>query len=377
MTLLTIKNNTFIICANKKIISYNIIDNTSTEITIPPLQCPSNLTKNQQDALKNEKSTVLATSFSRNGDLFAICTLNKQLVVYGSEYKVLKNLNVARTVSKIRFTPSNNIIVADKTGDVYLFDLKSENCEAEQVLGHLSMLLDALVTDCEKFIITCDRDEKIRVSHYPGAYNIVSYCLGHEEFVLNLELLNEQVLISASGDGTVRFWNYLEGKPLKIINTNEYIKDKQLVEKFSEFMDTETVDVTSLPITNMKVKTFENHSIIAVSLYNFNGVQIYQVNNNIDVHLLQTLSFDSKLLSFDLTNEKLYILTENSLLEYEFDENVYKLNSNPKLGEFYTNCKDMINNTISENISVLYKRKYDNVQEYQERKKLRIESLKK
>ncbi|GLV45559.1 wuho [Carabus blaptoides fortunei] len=377
MTLLSVKNNTVIICTNERIISYNIIDNTSTEITIPPLECPSHLTKNQQDVLKNEKTTVLATSFSKYGDLFAICTLNKQLVVYNSEYKVLKNLNVARTVSKIRFTPSNNIIIADKTGDVYFFDLKSENCEAEQILGHLSMLLDALVTDCEKFIITCDRDEKIRVSHFPGAYNIVSYCLGHDEFVLNLELLNEKVLISSSGDGTVRFWNYLEGKQLKIINTNDHIKDTKLLEKFSEFMDTETVDVTSLPITSMKVITFESDSIIVVSLYNFNGVQIYQLNSEIDVHVLQILSFDSKLLSFDLTNDKLYILTEDSLQEYVFDGKLYKLTLSPKLTEFYTNCKDMVNNAIKENISVLYKRKYDNVQDYQERKKLRIENQKK
>lgn len=34
-----------------------------------------------------------------------------------------------------------------------------------------------------QFLITSDRDEKVRVSHYPNAYNIGSYCLGHEEYV--------------------------------------------------------------------------------------------------------------------------------------------------------------------------------------------------
>ncbi len=51
------------------------------------------------------------------------------------------------------------------------------------LLGHLSMLLDVLVTDCSRFVVTCDRDEKIRVSRYPNAYNIHTYCLGHTEFV--------------------------------------------------------------------------------------------------------------------------------------------------------------------------------------------------
>lgn len=70
-----------------------------------------------------------------------------------------------------------------------------------------------LVTECGKYIITCDRDEKIRVSHYPNAYNIATYCLGHTEFVTSLKLLkSSNILFSAAGDGTVRMWNFLEGK---------------------------------------------------------------------------------------------------------------------------------------------------------------------
>ena len=33
----------------------------------------------------------------------------------------------------------------------------------------------------DKFVVTADRDEKIRISCYPNSYNIHQFCLGHTE----------------------------------------------------------------------------------------------------------------------------------------------------------------------------------------------------
>ncbi len=74
----------------------------------------------------------------------------------------------------------------DKSGDVYVFVDKSK--EGKLVLGHLSMLLDALVTECGRYLVTCDRDEKIRVSSYPNSHNIEGFCLGHTDFVTGWEI---------------------------------------------------------------------------------------------------------------------------------------------------------------------------------------------
>ena len=62
------------------------------------------------------------------------------------------------------------------------------------------------LTEDRRHLLTCDRDEKIRVSSYPNCYNIAGYCLGHSEFVTSLALVpgsNHKVL-SSSGDGTVK-----------------------------------------------------------------------------------------------------------------------------------------------------------------------------
>ena len=104
---------------------------------------------------------------------------------------------------------------SDKSGDVFRFS--KYEVEGKCILGHLSMLLDLKFSQDGNFIITCDRDEKIRVSHYPNAYNIHNYCLGHTDFVSCLEMPMEfsgKYLISGSGDSTIRIWDYLKGKEL-------------------------------------------------------------------------------------------------------------------------------------------------------------------
>ena len=79
---------------------------------------------------------------------------------------------------------------SDKSGDVFQFSVNQN--EGKCLLGHLSMLLDVKLSNCGKFVISTDRDEKIRVSHYPNAYNIHNFCLGHTDFVTSLELLTNQ-----------------------------------------------------------------------------------------------------------------------------------------------------------------------------------------
>ena len=102
---------------------------------------------------------------------------------------------------------------ADKTGDVFNYAITKDATEKaadpeedKALLGHLSMLLDIKLTEDRRHLLTCDRDEKIRVSSYPNCYNIAGYCLGHSEFVTSLALVpgsNHKVL-SSSGDGTVK-----------------------------------------------------------------------------------------------------------------------------------------------------------------------------
>ena len=98
-----------------------------------------------------------------------------------------------------------------------------EKNEVKLLMGHLSMLTDLKLANDERLLITSDRDEKIRISYWPNSYNIHSYLLSHKEFVTQIELIDDNNLISCSGDSKVILWDLGSSKPKQIINTVELL----------------------------------------------------------------------------------------------------------------------------------------------------------
>ncbi|SPN97112.1 related to tRNA-methyltransferase [Cephalotrichum gorgonifer] len=84
------------------------------------------------------------------------------------------------------------------------------------VLGHVSMLTGLLVREYRgrRYIITCDRDEHIRVTRYiPQNYVIESFCLGHKEFINSMAVseTNPEILVSGGGDDALFVWDWPTG----------------------------------------------------------------------------------------------------------------------------------------------------------------------
>ncbi|CAF0909615.1 unnamed protein product [Adineta ricciae] len=156
--------------------------------------------------------------FTPDGQKLVINGQNKQIYIYvpsddkNTYWQLQRIITVIKRASALDLT-NDFLLIADKSGDVYQTDLLTtnnvtltgENC----LMGHLSMLLDIAFVrtdDEQEYILTADRDEKIRLSHYPNAYNIEGYCLGHTEFVSHVKLIDSNRILSASGDGTLRLW---------------------------------------------------------------------------------------------------------------------------------------------------------------------------
>lgn len=197
----------------------------------------------QSQANQDDISTLghgVLCCFSNSGKLFALCTPQKELFIWQTrDWKLLSEREVVRRTTVITFTNKEDYIIAsNKGGDVYRFFIHDADKEKELLLGHVSMILDMVLTRDDKYLITCDRDEKIRVSCYPNSYNIHSFCLGNLDFVSSLALLTadgQGILVSGGGDGFVRFWNLKSGEQItaKMI---DYSTDSTKVEEQEVFI---------------------------------------------------------------------------------------------------------------------------------------------
>uniref|UniRef100_A0A0R3TYJ0 WD_REPEATS_REGION domain-containing protein n=1 Tax=Rodentolepis nana TaxID=102285 RepID=A0A0R3TYJ0_RODNA len=87
-----------------------------------------------------------------------------------------ENFHIYLTLGKkagcLVFSPTEqSILLGEKSGHVFNI--------AIDVLGHLSLLTSVVVSNDGRYIGTCDRDEKIRISRFSQPYVLESFCLGH------------------------------------------------------------------------------------------------------------------------------------------------------------------------------------------------------
>lgn len=330
---------------------------------------------------------ITSVTFSKDGRYFAVCTNRKQMCLYenADSPRLLSNRTLARAASRMRFSPNNDVVVADKAGDVYLFSTGSPLEAGALILGHLSMLLDVLITHDTRYILTTDRDEKIRVSRFPNCYNITSYCLGHEKFVTNISELphDESVLLSCGGDGTLNLWDYERGVELQSVNFRDKIPEQD-IEKFNrdlrDYHYDESVDI--LPVKHLRVSRLgKSESLIVISFYSSEVLLTYVIaskeDTRLQVNYLNSITTEAEPIECLLHKRELWVLMDMGLRVYKFEDDSFVTHSIPngvmeRLDKSWENLRSSI---AKQNLfPILYKRKYDNVQEYLERKKIRLAS---
>lgn len=201
------------------------------------------------------------------------------------------------------------------------------------------------------------------MTNYPSTHLIETYCLGHTEYVSAISFLptnSSQILVSISGDKTLKLWKYIEG-----------------IEVFEH-----ELPAAGLKMNIRKVDELINH--IAVTLFEGPNLVIYKLvqadDNNYVVKLLSEHNFkgckeiSSMLYDIDGNVILTTVSTENCVtlhrLLYTADKYVEE-----DLSELNKNIGDTVLDLQYnfENVSMLFKKRYDNIKDYHERKKRRIE----
>ena len=166
-------------------------------------------------------------------------------------YSLFGFKNVLKKISSICLSPMHNnedeqyLVAADKFGVITVLRLPSLKTENDGS-AHLSIITHIAFDPSGKYLISSDKDFKLRISRFPQLSIIDGFCFGHTQAVtkcavVDVHQVNESeneskdiemkgaadsvepqnrapstVVISGSVDGTVRIWSVPFGKQLAV-----------------------------------------------------------------------------------------------------------------------------------------------------------------
>nr|XP_020462300.1 tRNA (guanine-N(7)-)-methyltransferase non-catalytic subunit WDR4 [Monopterus albus] len=321
---------------------------------------------------------ILGFTVSPSGKLAALTDDTKRLVLFHCEpsWQCISIRWVVRRCTSLVFTQAEDqLLVADKSGDVYSFSVVEPQREGEQKMGHLSLLLAITMSLDDKYIITADRDEKIRVSHLRCPYNIQSFCLGHQQFVSALLVPSghPHCLLSGSGDGTVKLWEYESGRRLQSWDLREL-----------EEMPSSEADKEKKP-TVCRIASSPDSHLIAVQCERLSAVQFFTLEREGEEKLKPHSRLSLPHCPLDVTFDqegRLWVLMDSSDAplqiythrqdSWEYDADCPKLNTVVEAFKPHWETLEASTRTGT-SFEHLYKVSFDNVTTYLQKKQQRLD----
>ncbi|QEU61032.1 Trm82 [Kluyveromyces lactis] len=255
-------------------------------------------------------------ALSRDGKLLLACTdSDKAAVIFNIDLddkdnilKLIKRQPYPKRPNAITTSVDDkDLILADKFGDVYSMPIQNDvitsiNAEKAPILGHVSMLTDVkMLTDSEgkQYIVTADRDEHIRISHYPQSFIVDKWLFGHEEFVstICIPAWSNKLLFSAGGDKFVFSWNWKTGAMLSKFDYTDLIQKYLTSDHLApERFQNEKGDVIEYSVA--KIVTLKDIPYIAFFVEATKVLYVLKVDEESGaLSLHQTLEFEDKIVS--------------------------------------------------------------------------------
>lgn len=166
---------------------------------------------------------------------------------------------------------------------------KSIDFSCQLLLGHVSMITDLILATIvepgssesrlRRYIVTCDRDEHIRVSRaIPQSHIIEGYCLGHKQFVSRICVPRSRpnILISGGGDDFLCIWDWLSGNVLQRLDLQVLVQ--QFLNSNADLLNTYVAEGSNSKISNMSQSQNGDESL------NQDTAEINRATSTLDVN---------------------------------------------------------------------------------------------
>lgn len=246
--------------------------------------CPVTLV----DGSSGHKDSIRAISYGANGKLFVSAGDDKLVKIWTTDsWRCICNVSSEKRVTAVAISSDGQYVsFADKFGVVWVVELEGRLHESSAmvdkkpspILSHYCSIITGLDFSPDgKYIVSGDRDFKIRVTAFPtkpldGAHEIQSFCLGHTKFVSCFTFVCSQeypqgFLVSGSGDSTVRLWDYASGS---LLDTCEVGVEAGLLQSNQSEEDI-------LPVVT-DLRAFCDGSLVAVAVQSLAGVLLLSCN---------------------------------------------------------------------------------------------------
>ncbi|KAK8654271.1 hypothetical protein V6N13_128242 [Hibiscus sabdariffa] len=225
---------------------------------------------------------IRCIKYGTNGKLFVSAGDDKLVKVWSTDcWRCISTVVSEKRVSAVAISNDGlHVCFADKFGVVWVVDLPgldgteaSLNKKAVPLLAHYCSIITSLEFSPDgRFIVSADRDFKIRVTVFPkkpldGAHEIQSFCLGHTEFVSCLAFIctpdsPQGILVSGGGDSTVRIWDIISGSLLDTCEVGTKVGQ----------VESDATEGNCSTVTN--ICTIPECTLIAVAIQSLRGIML-------------------------------------------------------------------------------------------------------
>ncbi|GMF31121.1 unnamed protein product [Phytophthora lilii] len=219
------------------------------------------------------------------------------------------------------------IVVGQKTGEAVAVPFPDVDRDLKTLVGHTtSMVTHVAVNHDSSLLLTADRDEKLRVSRFPNAAIIESYCLGHAASLTKVacSAVTPELVVSTSMDNTLKLWQMTTGK---LLASEMLLPGVEVsLEPLDEAADNASDDSgrkAAKSLLNVSLAVCPTTNIVA-ALVNYQHVRFFGIVAAEGTHTLKEVEIPTEDVQSLLANDPCELLfTENDMLAVSYKKNPF------------------------------------------------------